>query len=527
MEKRHGVLKYFSLGALLLMVLFVTGCTLFDPGALPNQPVTDQTKLEPSDPRYVVELLADEELATISQELSETLLAKSLKDIFEAKLSVKILAEEFDPSQILDIFLPHETFIKKIEAFLSDGAKKFYTHPERQNYIVEIQGERKDRIVALAKRINPEVNAPEKLYMDYRDFSVAYNMLAGLYYSYIAAVQADHFEKAWKEVLTITSTDTKFVIKDARDYIRAILFELEKGPLTDFSKVREYTTNLLSINNSTDLLNMADVLNPEPFKLVDVNKMLDAAKWSVMSYLETGAFENNTGIVDDKGYRKDGKESITTLFAKAFEENECFVAKNILEKKLEMPEDLGTLKLNGKVPEKVKDVLEELNKALPNVGMIELTQEATTNLLFDEYKYKYKFIYTLDFRKLYKDSIDLRDNNIGIKKAFFDTIFANADAYNGFMQRLRNGQLTDADQSLIITNIPFIFLTTNPNNPSVGLRFQINNNGDLNDPAAKIEFILYTNYTEVMPKVSSAVKTLVVMEGLKQKLEEMLKANRK
>jgi ATP/maltotriose-dependent transcriptional regulator MalT len=113
MAKRHGVLKYFSLGALLLMVLFVTGCTLFGPGALPIQPVTDQTKLKPSDPRYVVELLADEELATISQELSETLLAKSLKDIFEGKLSVKTLAEEFDPSQILDIVLPHETFIKK------------------------------------------------------------------------------------------------------------------------------------------------------------------------------------------------------------------------------------------------------------------------------------------------------------------------------------------------------------------------------------------------------------------------------
>jgi len=159
---------------------------------------------------------------------------------------------------------------------------------------------------------------------------------------------------------------------------------------------------------------MADILNPEPFKLVNVNKMLDAVKWSVMSYLEIGAFENNTSIVDNKGYRKDGKESITTLFAKAFETNECFVAKNVLENKLEMPEDLGTLKLNGKVPEKVKDVLEEFNKALPNVGMIELTQEATTNLLFDEYKYK--FIYTLDFRKLYKDSIDLRDNNIGIKR---------------------------------------------------------------------------------------------------------------
>jgi len=513
------------LTVIFLIVLLATGCALFGPEPLPNQPVTDQTKLEARDPRYVIELLADEELATISQELSEPLLAKSLKDIFEGKLSVKTLAEEFDLSQILDIVLPHETFIKKIEAFLNDGAKKFYTHPERQNYIVEIQGERKDKIVALAKRINPEVNAPEKLYMDYRDFSVAYNMLAGLYYSYIAAVQADHFEKAWKEVLTITSTDTKFVIKDARDYIRAILFELAKGPLTDFSKVREYTTNLLSINNPTDLLNMADILNPEPFKLVNVNKMLDALKWSVMSYLEIGAFENNTSIVDNKGYRKDGKESITTLFAKAFEMNECFIAKNVLENKLEMPENLGTLKLNGKVPEKVKDVLEEFNKALPNVGMIELTQEATMSLLFDEYKYK--FIYTLDFRKLYKDSIDLRDNNIGIKKAFFDTIFASADAYNGFTQRLANGQLTNEDVSLIINNLPFIVLSIDPNNPSTGVRFQLNNNGDLNDPAAKIEFILYAKYTEVVPKVSSAVKTFVIREGLKQKLEEMLKTSQK
>lgn len=525
MVKKSGFFKYLSLAVLFLIVLLATGCALFGPEPLPNQPVTDGTKLEPSDPRYVVELLADEELSQIFDSASQTLFAKDFKSVYEGKFSVKTFEEEFDPSEILSILEAHKTYIAKIEAFLNDGAKKFYTHPERQNYIVEIQGERKDKIVALAKKINPEVNAPEKLYMDYRDFSVAYNTLAGLYYSYIVAVQADHFEKAWEEVLTSTSTDTKFVIKDARDYIRAIIFELAKGPLTDFSKVREYTTNLLSIGNPTDLLNMADVLKPEPFKLVNVNKMLDAMKWGVMSYLEIGAFENNTSIVDNKGYRKDGKESITTLFAKAFEMNECFIAKNVLENKLEMPENLGTLKLNGKVPEKVKDVLEEFNKALPNVGMIELTQEATMSLLFDEYKYK--FIYTLDFRKLYKDSIDLRDNNIGIKKAFFDTIFASADAYNGFTQRLANGQLTNEDVSLIINNLPFIVLSIDPNNPSTGVRFQLNNNGDLNDPAAKIEFILYAKYTEVVPKVSSAVKTFVIREGLKQKLEEMLKTSQK
>ncbi len=347
--------------------------------------------------------------------------------------------------------------------------------------------------------------------MDFRDFSVAYNVLASLYYSYVVATQSKHFSQAWEE-LQSDSTNTKLVIPKAKEYSLEISLELKKGPLTDFSKVREYITNFLRIGAPDDLLNMADMLNPEPFKLVDVNKMLDAVKWSVMSYLEIGAFENNTSIVDDKGYRKNGKESITTLFAKAFEANECFVAKNILEKKLEMPEDLGTLKLNGKVPEKVKNVLEELNKALPNVGMIELTLEATTSLLFDEYKYK--FICTLDFRKLYKDSItnscDLRDNNIGIKKAFFDNIFANADAFYGFTLRLANGQLTNEDVSLIINNLPFIVLSIDPNNPSMGVRFQINNNGDLNDPAAKMEFILYTNYTEVMPKVSSVVKTFVV-----------------
>ncbi len=525
MVKKSGFFKYLSLAVLFLIVLLATGCALFGPEPLPNQPVTDGTKLEPSDPRYVVELLADEELSQIFDSASQTLFAKDFKSVYEGKFSVKTFEEEFDPSEILSILEAHKTYIAKIEAFLNDGAKKFYTHPERQNYIVEIQGERKDKIVALAKKINPEVNAPEKLYMDYRDFSVAYNTLAGLYYSYIVAVQADHFEKAWEEVLTSTSTDTKFVIKDARDYIRAIIFELAKGPLTDFSKVREYTTNLLSIGNPTDLLNMADVLKPEPFKLVNVNKMLDAMKWGVMSYLEIGAFENNTSIIDNKGFRKDGKESITTLLAKALEMDECFIAKNELEK----PANFGTLKLNGKVPEKVKDVLSEFNKALPNAGKIEFTQEATMSLNdgVNKTEYSYKFGCMLDFRKLYKDSVDLRDNNIGIKKAFFDTIFASADAYRGFMQRFQNGQLTNEDVSLIITNLPFIVLSIDPNNPSAGLRFQLNYNGNLNDPAAKIEFILYAKYTEVMPEVSSAVKTFIIREGLKQKFEEMLKSNQK
>ncbi|WP_448374833.1 hypothetical protein [Fervidobacterium sp.] len=407
---------------------------------------------------------------------------------------------------------------------MNDGAKKFYTHPERQNYIVEIQGERKDKIVALAKKVNHDLAEPEKLYMDFRDFSVSYYALASLYYSYVAATQAEHFSQAWEEVLS-DSTDTKLVIPEAKEYLWAISLELMKGPLTDFSKLREYITNFLKIGAPENLLNMADILNPEPFKLVNVNKMLDAMKWSVMSYLEIGAFENNTSIVNDKGFRKDGKESITTLFAKALKMDECFVAKNELEK----PANFGTLKLNGKVPEKVKDVLNEFNKALPNTGKIEFTQEATMSLNngVNKTEYSYKFGFMFDFRKLYKDSIDLRDNNIGIKKAFFDTIFASADAYKGFMQRLKDGQLTNDDVSLIITNLPFIVLSIDPNNPSAGLSFQLNNNGNLNDPAAKIEFILNAKYTEVMPEVSSAVKTFVIREGLKQKLEEMLKTNQK
>jgi hypothetical protein len=148
MIKQSWFFKYFLLAVIFLIVLLAIGYALFGPEWLPNQPVTDQTKLEPSDPRYVAELLADDEL----------------QSIFKS-----------DASEILDILQAYEAYIKKIEAFLNDGAKKFYTHPERQNYIVEIQGERKDKIVALAKKLKPDLTEPEKLYMDFRDFSVAYN----------------------------------------------------------------------------------------------------------------------------------------------------------------------------------------------------------------------------------------------------------------------------------------------------------------------------------------------------------------
>jgi len=163
------------LTVIFLIVLLATGCALFGPEPLPNQPVTDQTKLEPSDPRYVAELLADDELQSIVNDASRTLFAKDFKVMYEGKFNLRTFAEEFDPSEILDMPQAHEAYIKKIEALLNDGAKKFYTHPERQNYIVEIQGERKDKIVALAKKLKPDLTEPEKLYMDFRDFSVAYN----------------------------------------------------------------------------------------------------------------------------------------------------------------------------------------------------------------------------------------------------------------------------------------------------------------------------------------------------------------
>jgi hypothetical protein len=144
MIKQGWFFKYFLLTVVFLIVLLAIGYALFGSERLPNQPVTDQTKLEPSNPRYVIDLLVDDEL----------------QSIFES-----------DASEILDIIQPHEAYIKKIEALLNDGAKKFYTHPERQSYIVEIQGKRKDKIVALAKKVKPDLTEPEKLYMDFRDFS--------------------------------------------------------------------------------------------------------------------------------------------------------------------------------------------------------------------------------------------------------------------------------------------------------------------------------------------------------------------
>ncbi|QIV78814.1 hypothetical protein [Fervidobacterium pennivorans] len=47
------------------------------------------------------------------------------------------------------------------------------------------------------------------------------------------------------------------------------------------------------------------------------------------------------------------------------------------------------------------------------------------------------------------------------------------------MQRLKDGQLTNEDVSLIINNLPFIVLSIDPDNPNVGLRFQLNNDGNL------------------------------------------------
>ncbi|WP_448374834.1 hypothetical protein [Fervidobacterium sp.] len=86
MVKQSWFFKYLSLAVLFLIVLLATGCTLFGPEPLPNQPVTDETKLEPSDPRYVVELLADEELAQIFDSASRTLFAKDFKSVYEGNL---------------------------------------------------------------------------------------------------------------------------------------------------------------------------------------------------------------------------------------------------------------------------------------------------------------------------------------------------------------------------------------------------------------------------------------------------------
>jgi hypothetical protein len=59
MIKQGWFFKYFLLTVVFLIVLLAIGYALFGSERLPNQPVTDQTKLEPSDPRYVIDLLVD------------------------------------------------------------------------------------------------------------------------------------------------------------------------------------------------------------------------------------------------------------------------------------------------------------------------------------------------------------------------------------------------------------------------------------------------------------------------------------
>ncbi|MGC9771311.1 hypothetical protein [Fervidobacterium islandicum] len=509
-----GMLVFIVLGIALL-----TSCTLFGPEPLPNQPVNDSTKLEPNDPRYVADLLADDELESILDELQQVVPSSTFQAFTKSLNGFKLLEdEEFDPSEILNILEKHKTYIEKIEKFLDEGARRFYTHPDRQKYIVEIQGERKDKIVALAKKIKPEITEPDKLYMDFRDFSVAYNALSSLYHSYQSALQAEELVEAWRNVMRSSQNQFKspIIIDEAENnlyyFLMGILIE-------DFDGIKEHFGKLTAIANPKDLLNMADIFVEEPFKITRVNKTLDALKWSVMSFLEIGDFENNTSIVDDKGFRKDGKETIVTLFVKAAGSEKCFVAKEALNQ----PVDLGGFKLNGNVPQKVKDVLVEFNKALPNAGVIEFTNDATTTFENSKGKseYSYKVIVTLDFRKLYKDSIDLRDNNIGIRKAFVDTVFKDKQSYENF-KKLFTGERepTIDDVRLIVNNLPFIYISEDlANNPEFALKFQLNNNGNLNDPMIKIELRVKAMFTEIIP---SAFKREITRYMIREKLKELI-----
>ncbi|MGC9797040.1 hypothetical protein MNL76_08305, partial [Fervidobacterium riparium] len=524
MKGGKKVFLVFILSTVLLLSIFsISSCTALQGiKPLPTEPVSDSTKLEPSDPRYAVELLA----ATETQQILEQAMSLGFaqKSFGFSTKQVNLDELPFDPSEVLSLLDGYEAFVKKIEEYLRAGAKEFFNHPNRKNYIIEVHGARKQKIFELAKKINPSISEPDKLYFDYRDFTISYGVLASLYYFYNVAVQNKNLAKAWEEVAE--SSGTALVNESAAQLISEIENELGKDPFAlNYELLRNKFNQLLAIGNPKDFLNMVDVFKLEPFKLTNVKEVLDSLKWLVNSYLEIGDFENDNNIVTDKGFRKDGKETFTTLMAKAAETEECFVAKTVLEEPVD-----ANFKINGKTPIKVKDILSELNDALPNKKKVDITWELILPVVTQESETEatttLNLIMMYDFTKMYKEYIDYRDNNIGVKRGFFDEVFNDSASYIKFvlvLLQIFSGQEPTQENlewlaNLFLNNVPMINI--DKQNKKVTLKFAYNNNYTLNDDMMKIE--LTASIDDAVRAIPSEFRAKILREFAKSKIYEYM-----
>lgn len=402
---KKAYLFHLTMITLTLLVLSVSSCVnVFEPNYLDK--ISDPSKIPPNDPAYAVNVISDQDFIDVIQRASSVLsVSNGVADSKTFSKGKVGLNDEVEDSiiSLVDYISAKRALIEKLRSF-KNATDSLLRSSKRYEYIVKVEGEAKDKLVKALVKLKglPSDTNVEELYIDFRDILIL---------------------RAQLEPILITY--------DNKDNLRKPISGLKirsevKSIINSIGKALDKLRSIANLKGNSNKLEIVDVFTDDSliFKLgkylIDIGYVASSSVYEMYSYEKLN--------VDDKGFRKDGKVTITTFGVNLTDG--VFVINPWLDKQVFDEIDISTvdliinsLKIEGlNLNKNTKwiEVVSFLNNILKNKSKlvidlsssIEYTAEDTTVINFT-------LNGTLNFEKLYTDSFDLKINNLGVDVGLF------------------------------------------------------------------------------------------------------------
>lgn len=400
---KKGYLFHLIVVILVFLVLPVSSCVnMFEPKYLDK--VSDPSKIPSNDPAYAVNVLSDPEFIDVTQRayklFSETNLDRKILSKAERRLKDEV---EESVISLIDYISTKEALIKKLRDF-KNATDSLLRNSRRYEYVVKVEGEAKDKLVKALVKLKglPSGTDTEELYIDFRDILLL---------------------RAQLEPILITY-DNKNNLKQPISGLK-VRSEV-KNIINSNDKPLDKLKNIAKLKGNSNKLELVDLFTDDSliFKLgkylVDMGYVISSSVYELYGYEKLN--------VDEKGFRKDGKVTITTFGVSKTEGVPVvnpWLDKKVFDKLDSATVDLivSSLKIEGlslNNDTRWIDVVLFLNNILKNKGKFAIDLSSSIEYMAkDVTVINFTLKGTLDFGRLYTDKFDLKINNLGFDVGLF------------------------------------------------------------------------------------------------------------
>ena len=470
--------KYGYIALIVVLLLACAACVTKPESPTIPSSIDNLSSLSKNDSLYVVTFVTDTEVSELISDLanyfsdssSETLdfNNKTKFNLQNNKTIFKLQEEEDNNGDnniaqvkefydgLIGIFEDHSQATNKLKDMVN-SSKNLIGMKDLQ---VEIKGQAKEHVLegleSLYSLIGPqeapdEINLltgpivePEVLVLDYRD-AMYLRLIAGTLYAIYESndVVTEWFEDIENIYQKSDEELIEYLFKEAAvekisDFLESYGESEDNWTNEQFwTDLDELVKGLAEISTPNDQLNTKDLLNEGVLEIKGLGFVIKKLDFIVEIFNQVYIFE--TDKTNNKGWTDNEKTSLyeyLALCSQASESDDDISIKNMLNESIGLDKDdleselgvnIDELKIGGidLFSAKWKDLLQKIDSILPNnklVFSLKVSVEAEESEESEGISGSADISLTLDFNKLSDESLDLKNNNLGIKDTMIEDL---------------------------------------------------------------------------------------------------------